>query len=58
MKVIAYQTHYEIEDYDIGDCYELEKQFKTFDEVKFFILYKRKAILCKATEVLPEPAIP
>lgn len=35
MKVIAYQTHYEIEDYDIGDCYELEKQFKTFDEVNF-----------------------
>lgn len=35
MKITAYQTHYEIEDYDIGDCYELEKQFKIFDDVNF-----------------------
>ena len=35
MKITAYQTHYEIEDYEIGDCYELEKQFKIFNDVNF-----------------------
>ena len=30
----------------------------TLEDVKFGILYNKKAILCRATLVLPEPAIP
>lgn len=35
MAIKAYQTHYEISDYTLGDCKELENQLSIFDNVNY-----------------------
>lgn len=32
-KIYAYNSHYEINDYDLGDCIKLEKDLSTYDEI-------------------------
>ena len=43
---------------DLNIRERIVKFIETLPEVKYSNLYSKKAILCKATDVLPDPAIP